>query len=1104
MGFQNEADELLALLLEEEGFGLEATETIQPRDPAAEPQLSFAQARLWFLYQLDPNDPSYNISAAVHFQGELNVPVLETCFVEIIERHEALRTRFLTVNGQPKQAIDAQVDFAITVVDLTGLDGEEQAAEVDRLLTVESAKPFKLDQEALIRAVLMRTGETEHTLCLTIHHIVSDGWSMGVFTAEVAALYEAYLDDKASPLPPLQVQYADFAAWQREVMQGETYEKLRSYWTRQLHGELPVLQLPADRPHPAEKTMRGQMHKFRIPKDVAKGITALGQQEEASLYMTLLAAYKALLHRYSGQEDLILGTPIANRSRPELEGLIGFLANTLVLRTDLSGRPTFRELLQRVRTMALEGYEHQDMPFVKLVEEVQPNRDVNVSPLIQAMFVLQNAPKPSATFNGLTVSMMGIESKTAKFDVSLFLTEDQDGLEGVFEYNTDLFDAETIERMGTHYCNLLAAVLHSPDTRIDELVFLSAAERRDVLAEGYRELAYDRDATMHGLFERQAALTPDAPAVVDGERSLTYRELNEAANRLAHHLLTLGAGPDVPVGIYLERSLEIVVAILAVLKTGGAYLPLDPSYPQERLLFMLEDTAAPVLLTQSSMQHDLTRAGLQVLALDAGSVPWQEAPSENLPAATGAEGLAYIIYTSGTTGKPKGVLVPHRGVVNLMADMHRLKPLGTGDRSSVWTSFGFDVSVYELFSALFYGAAVYPAPEAVRYDSRTFFHWLRDEGITSAYLPPFMFKDLANWLSAGNGGLALQLLMAGVEPLSERLLGTIMQQVPGLLIFNGYGPTETTISPTFYVVDAQAPERQTPIGKAVANTRLYLLDHNLQPVPNGIAGEVYIGGDMVVRGYLNRPEETEQRFLPDPYCGQPDGRMYKTGDLARRLPDGNLLFLGRIDQQVKIRGFRIELGEIEAQLIAHEAVREAVVTVREAVPGDKRLVAYIVPSAGAEQVEAELRARIGEQLPGYMMPSAFVLLDALPLTPNGKIDRKALPVPDFAANRSERAYIAPSTPTEQQLAALWSQLLGVEAVGVSDNFFELGGHSLLAMQMIAQVQSDFHVALEVRSLFDDPSLGGLARMIDETETQTAKPEIVALSRQARKRKSHPQ
>ncbi|ARU63621.1 hypothetical protein CBW65_23345 [Tumebacillus avium] len=1101
MGFQNEADELLALLLEEEGFDLEAAETIQPRDPAEEPKLSFAQQRLWFMYQLDQSDPSYNISAAVHFQGKLNVPVLEKCFVEIIERHEALRTHFLTVNGQPKQLIDSTLDFAIEVVDLTGLDGEAQAAEVDRLLTVESVKPFALDRDALIRALLMKTAEQEHMLCLTIHHIVSDGWSMGVFTAEVAALYEAFLNDKSSPLPPLQIQFADFAAWQREVMQGETYEKLRSYWVKQLSGEVPVLQMPADRPHPAEKTMRGQMHTFRIDKTVAKQIAALGQQEEASLYMTLLAAYKALLHRYSGQEDIILGTPIANRSRPELEGLIGFLANTLVLRTDLSGRPTFRELLQRVRTMALEGYEHQDMPFVKLVEEVQPNRDVNVSPLIQAMFVLQNAPKPTVTFNDLTVSMMGIESKTAKFDMSLFLTEDGDGLEGVFEYNTDLFDAVTIERMGLHYRNLLAAVAANPDCRIDELVFLSEAERRDVLAEGFYELEYERDATLHSLFERQAMLTPDAVAVVSGERSLTYRELNAEANRLAHHLLTLGAGPEVPVGIYMDRSQEVIVAILAVLKTGGAYLPLDPTYPQERLLFMLEDAAAPVLLTETSMQADLPCEGLHVLALDAQTVPWSEAPSENLPAQTGAEGLAYIIYTSGTTGKPKGVLVPHRGVVNLIHDMQQRKPLGTGDRSSIWTSFGFDVSVYEMFTALFYGAAVYPVPEAVRYDSRTFFSWLQAEEITSAYLPPFMWKDLANWLGEENGALSLHRMMSGVEPLSEKLLGSIIQQVPGLQIFNGYGPTETTISPTFYVVDAHAPERQTPIGKAVANTTLYLLDHNLQPVPNGTAGEVYIGGDMVVRGYLNRPEETEDRFLPDPYCGQPDGRMYKTGDLARRLPDGNLLFLGRIDQQVKMRGFRIELGEIEAQLIAYENVREAVVTVREAQPGDKRLVAYIVPVESEESLEAELRARIGEHLPGYMMPSAFVLLDALPLTPNGKIDRKALPAPDFAANRSEREYVAPSTPTEQKLAALWAQLLGVAEVGLHDSFFDLGGHSLLAMQMIAQVQADFNVALEVRSLFDDPSLGGLARMIDESEQQEAKPEIVALSRESRRRKS---
>ncbi|WP_172844423.1 non-ribosomal peptide synthetase [Tumebacillus algifaecis] len=1101
MGYSSEADELLALLLEEEGFDLEAVESIKPRDPSLEPQLSFAQQRLWFMYQLDPNDPSYNISAAVQFRGVLNIPVLEKCFVEIIERHEALRTRFLTVDGKPLQVIDPTVDFALQLVDLTELSAEEQAAEVDRLLTVESVKPFKLDQEALIRALLMRTSPTEHTLCLTIHHIVSDGWSMGVFTGEVAALYASFLDEKESPLLPLQVQYADFAAWQRDVMQGETYEKLRSYWVNQLSGEIPVLQLPADRPHPAEKTMRGQMHMFRIDKELVKRITGLGQQEEASLYMTLLAAYKALLHRYSGQEDLILGTPIANRSRPELEGLIGFLANTLVLRTDLSGRPTFRELLRRVRQMALDGYEHQDMPFVKLVEEVQPNRDVNVSPLIQAMFVLQNAPKPSVTFNELTVSMMGIESKTAKFDLSLFLTEDEQGLEGVFEFNTDLFDAATIERMGLHYANLLAAVAAEPDCRIDELVFLSADERQQVLTESFHAREYDRNATLHSLFEQQVAQNPDATAVVYLDRSLTYRELNEQANRLAHHLLTLGAGPDVPIGILFDRSLEIVIAILAVLKTGGAYLPLDPTYPQDRLLFMLEDAQAPVLLTQVGLKEALPSGNIQVLALDEETLAWSDAPADNLNTATGAAGLAYIIYTSGTTGKPKGVLVPHRGVVNLMTDVQSRKPLGPTDRSSVWTSFGFDVSVYELFSAILFGAAVYPVPEAVRYDSHKLFGWMRDQGITSSYVPPFMFKDLATWLTEEAGSLHMHRMLAGVEPISEKLLATIMQNVPGLQIFNGYGPTETTISPTLYQVDANATERQTPIGKAVANTVLYLLDQRLQPVPNGIAGELYIGGDMVVRGYLNRPEETAARFIADPFCATGEGRLYKTGDVVRRLPDGNLLFLGRIDQQVKIRGFRIELGEIEAQLIAHAQVREAVVTVQEAAQCDKRLVAYIVPAASAEKLEAELRAQIGEYLPSHMVPSAFVFLDALPLTTNGKIDRKALPQPDFSAVRKEREYIAPSTPTEQKLAQLWSQLLQIEEIGVTDSFFELGGHSLMAMQMVAQVQGDFGINIEVRSLFDDPTLGGLSRAIDAAEKLEAKPEIVALTREARKRRN---
>ncbi|MFD2169286.1 non-ribosomal peptide synthetase [Tumebacillus lipolyticus] len=1103
MGFQSEADELLALLLEEEGYGLEAIESISPRDPSAEPELSFAQQRLWFLYQLDASDPSYNISAAVQFAGELNIQVLERCFAAIIDRHEALRTRFLTVNGQPVQQIDNAGEFALQVVDMTELDEQARESEVDHLLTEESVKPFQLDGEPLIRAVLIKTSPRDYTMCLTIHHIVSDGWSMGVFTGEVAALYEAFLSGKDAPLPALPIQYADFAAWQREIMRGETYEKLRNYWVDQLGGELPVLQLPADRPHPTVKTMRGKMHKFRIDKGLKQQILSLGQQEEASLYMTLLASYKSLLHRYSGQEDLILGTPIANRGRPELEGLIGFLANTLVLRTDLSGRPTFRELLRRVRQMALDAYEHQDMPFVKLVEEVQPDRDVNVSPLIQAMFVLQNAPMPEVSLSGMTVKMMGIESKTAKFDLSLFLTEDEHGLEGVFEYNTDLFDAQTIERMGVHYCNLLAAIAADPDRRIDELAFLSEAERLAVLAGSYQAGDYDREATLHSLFERQVAKTPDATAVVDGDQVLTYRELNERANRLGHHLLTLGAGPDVPIGIFMERSHELLVSILAVLKTGSAYVPLDPTYPNERLQFMLEDAQAPVVLTQSALAKRLSAAGRQVLAIDQANPAWSDCQASDINAGTGSTGLAYIIYTSGTTGKPKGVLVPHRGVISLLTDMHNRKPLQVGDRSSVWTSFGFDVSVYEMFTALLYGAAVCPAPDAVRYDSEKFIGWLIEHQITSAYLPPFMVKDLATWLEKENRALPLHSLLVGVEPLSEKLLATIAKRVPGLTIFNGYGPTETTIFATFYQVDAEyAPERQTPIGKQVANTPIYLLDANRQLVPNGIAGEVYIGGEMVVRGYLNRPELTAERFVADPFAEQADARMYRTGDLARRLPDGNIMFLGRMDSQVKIRGFRVELGEIEAQLIGHPSVREAVVIVKEINPDDKRLVAYLVASAPQEELVPELRKQLSEHLPSQMMPAAFFLLDALPLTPNGKIDRKALPAPDFSSASKEREYVAPSTPTEQKLAELWSKFLQVEQIGIHDNFFEIGGHSLLAMQMIAQVQSDFQISLEVRNLFDDPTLGGLAQMIEQAERidGSAKPEIVALSRSARRKR----
>ena len=1075
---------LLELLLQKEGVDLSRSLIIpQKRDTNAFP-LSFAQRRLWFLDQLEPNSPLYNIASAVRLTGALNVTALEQSLNQIVRRHESLRTTFVAKDGHPVQVIAPELTVPLPVVDLHSLSEAEREAEALQLAIEEAQRPFDLAKGPLLRTTLLRLDEEDHILLLTMHHIISDGWSMGVFVREMGALYEALSQGRPSPLPELPIQYVDFAQWQRKWLQGEELERQLAYWKEQLAGLPPLLELPTDRPRPAVQRYQGAHHSFALSKSLSQALESLSQEEGATLFMTLLAAFQTLLYRYTGQEDICVGTPIANRTRAEIEGLIGFFVNTLVLRTDLSGDPSFRELLRRVREVALGAYAHQDLPFEMLVDELQPARDMSHSPLFQVMFVLQNAPVQALELSELTLSPVETENGIAKFDLTLMMEERPEGLQGTVEYNTDLFDAATIERMVGHFQTLLEGIVADPDRPISTLPLLTAAEREQLLV-GWNdtEAEYPGDKCVHQWFEAQVEQTPEAIAVAFGEEEqLTYGELNRRANQLAHYLQKLGVGPETLVGLCVDRSPEMVIGLLGVLKAGGAYLPLDPTYPQERLAFMLEDAGISIILTQS---HLLDRLGVQrkdvkrnpqsaignrqfTICLDTDWEVIAREPDTNPVSAVTPDNLAYVIYTSGSTGRPKGTLLQHRGLSNFAHAYIRRLSLGPGSRLLQFASFSFDASLAEIFTTLLSGATLRLARRDILMSVSDLHRLLREGEITIAILPPSILSVLPT-----EGLSALQTLISAGESCSREIAES---WAPGRRLFNGYGPTEATIGPTLYPIES-VPEgvASVPIGRPITNTQVYLLDAHLQPVPVGVSGELYIGGVGLARGYLNRPELTAERFIPNPFSDEPGARLYRTGDLARYLPDGNIEFLGRIDHQVKVRGFRIELGEIEAVLRQHPHLQAAVVLAREDTPGDKRLVAYVVPREEPAPTISELRRFLKETLPEYMVPSAFVYLDALPLTPNGKVDRRALPAPDQTRPELESAYVAPRTREEKILADIWAQVLGVEQVGVHDNFFELGGDSILSIQVIARA-NQAGLQLTPRQLFQAPTVAGLAAM----------------------------
>ena len=1082
---------------------------IQPVARDGHLPLSFAQQRLWFLHYLSPDSRSYNTLEILQIEGNLNLAVLERSLGELINRHEIFRTTFPTVSGEPIQAIAPPSSFCLKVDNYQDLYPNEQSAKIQQVAELEAGQAFDLTVGPLIQFKLLQLSPQKSVLLLKMHHIIYDGWSFGILIRELSALYEAFLNNLSNPLPPLSIQYADFAVWQRQYLSGEVLDKQLKYWQEQLATVPPVLTLPTDRSRPAVQSFRGGVERFQLDQNVTQSLKKLGQDQVATLFMTLLAAFGVLLSRYSGQSDLLVGSPIANRNQAAIEPLIGFFANTLALRVNLSENPSFLELLKQVKQTTLEGYAHQDLPFEMLVEKLQPDRDLSRNPLVQVMFALQNISQDTWNLSGLSIESLSLSvEETVRFDLEVNCWQNLEGLVIDWTYSRDLFDTTTIARMGEHFQNLLQAIILNPKATVKELPLLTPKEREQLLISwNNSKTDYPQEQCIHQLFEAQVERTPKAIAVVFEEQSLTYTELNHRANQLAHYLRTLGVGAEVLVGISLERSLEMIIGLLAILKAGGAYLPLAPDYPTERLLFMLEDSQASFLITHSSLLAKLPPYQATLICLDEIEEQIAQYCQDNLQNGLTVSNLANVIYTSGSTGKPKGVMVEHRGLVNLALAQIQSFAVNHNSRVLQFASFSFDACISEILMTFGSGATLYLAQKNDLLPGQPLIERLVKNGITHVTLPPSALVVLPKE-SLPN----LQTLIVAGEACS---LDLVKQWSVGRNFFNAYGPTEASVCAT--IAQCSQDDLIVTIGKAIANVQVYILDAFLQPVPVGVSGELYIGGVGVARGYLNRPELTAERFIPNPFDPpltplkkggdksyetfkkgeEQPSKLYKTGDLARYLPDGNIEYLGRIDNQVKVRGFRIELGEIEAVLSQCPDVQNTAVIVREDTPGDKRLVAYVVLTSNSQITTSELRQFLANQLPAYLVPNTFVILDNLPLTPNGKCDRRSLPIPDDQT-RKNIPKIGPRNLVELQLAQIWSEILGINNIGIQDNFFELGGHSLLAVSLINRIEQKLDKRLPLTSLFQNGTIAGLAQLLAQETTQPASSLLIAIQSQGHK------
>jgi amino acid adenylation domain-containing protein len=1043
------------------------------------PPLSFAQERLWLLDQLEPGSPVYNRLLALRLRGLLDAFALRQALQTIIDRHEVLRARFTAREGQPAQVISPRLAVDLRVMEFHELPPTQPEYRARQVATEEALRPFDLARGPILRATLLRLGDQEHVLLLVFHHIAFDAWSARVFVDELTSLYRASSTGTLPALAEIPIQYSDFAHWQRQRVSGELLERQLLYWKQQLRGCVPVI-LPTDRPRPSLQSHRGGCTEILLPEPFTDSLKALGRRESATLFMVLLAAFQALLSRYTGSVDIAVGSPVAGRNWVETEKLIGIFINLLVLRTNLAGNPTFRELLGRVRETSRGAYSHQDLPFEKLVEALRPERDLSTTPLFQVMFNLENLPEGRNEVPGLRIDEFESEVPVAAYDLTLEIVPGGRQLRCSFVYNSDLFDSGTMERMAAHYRTLLEGIVADPDGRVATLPLLTPAERHQTLVEWNRtEAEYPRDATIPELFEAQVERTPGATAFIGEGGSVSYRDLNRQANQIARCLRSLGARPESFVGLCLDRSLQAVAALLGILKAGAAFVPLDPTYPRDRLAFMIADARLPIVLSRRKGWPMVRHHGARVVCLDSDRNLIEAQGDENLPSEARPTSVAYLLYTSGSTGEPRGVLGLHRGALNRFAWMWRNFPFGPSEVGCQKTSWNFVDSLWEIFGPLLRGIPNVIIPDQTVRDPDQLVQALASQGVTRIVTVPSLLRVvLDRYADLGDRLPLLKLWVSSGEALLPDLCRRFHLAMPNATLLNLYGSTEVSADVTAYVAGSDPQHPWTvPLGRPIDNTRLYALDGQLQPVPIGVPGELYVGGDGLARGYWNRPEITARLFIADRFGDQPEARLYRTGDRVRYLPTGNLQFLGRADNQVKVRGFRVELEEIETVLAEHPAVSAAAVVAREESAGEKRLVAYIVPRHSTTLPTSKtLRDFLKKKLPDYMVPSDFVTVEALPLTPNGKVDRRALPT-GSQPRQTENRYIPPRDLLEWQLAGIWEQILSVRPIGIEHDFFDLGGHSLLAVRMMDRIEDACCQRLPLSTLMAEATIKHLAECL---------------------------
>ncbi|MDZ8261485.1 amino acid adenylation domain-containing protein [Nostoc sp. ChiQUE01b] len=1080
-----------ALLEKWKGGKLQA-DVIPKRQDCQNIPLSFSQQRLWFIDQLYHGSSFYNISIAFHVQGNLDIAALEQSLNEILQRHEVWRTNFRLVNGEPIQEIFPHSTWNISIINLEHLSGKDWEGEVKQIAAESAKKSFNLAKGLLVRATLLRLSEEEQVLLVTMHHIITDGWSCDVFLRELSALYAAFSKNLPSPLPELPIQYADFAVWQRDCLKGEFLATQLNYWKQQLQGELPILQLPTDRPRPNLIIFTGAKQYFAFSASLTNALKQLSQREDATLFMSLLAVFNILLYRYTDQEDILIGSPIANRNRAELEGMLGLFVNTLVLRNNLSGNPSFRQLLHRVREVTLDAYAHQDLPFEMLVEELLPERDLSRNPLYEVMFVLQNTPDSVKEASDLTLRTLEFDSGTAQLDIFLSISESEEGLTGCLEYNTDIFDSTTISQFINNFQTLLENIVANPEQHLSELSLLTASEQEKLLFKFNQTRAdYSQQVSLHQLFEQQVELTPLSVALISDSEEITYRQLNHRVNQLAHYLQKQGVTKETLVALCLERDLDMVVGILAILKAGGAYIPLDPSYPMERLNFMLSDSQASLLISKQEILEKLSLSAAKIVCLDIQKEEIAQESLENLINLSSSDNLAYIIYTSGSTGTPKGVLGTHRGTVNGLHWLWKTYPFTPGEVCCQKTAISFVDSIWEIFAPLLQGIPTVIINNATVIDPQLFIKSLAQHQVYRIILVPSLLRLLLNNYSHLVKKLTyLKFWITSGEALSVKLVQTFQELMPFAKLINLYGSSEVSANATNYDTSL-LPEQahSVPIGRPIDNTQVYVLNRDLQPTPIGVIGELYLGGDGLAKGYLHRPELTQERFIDNPFI--PGNKLYKTGNLVRYLQDGNLEYLGRHDEQVKIRGFRVELGEIAAAIAQHPDVQESVVIASNDAQENPRLIAYLVTNK--QDITTQLLSYLQQKLPNYMLPSAFILLDKLPLTPNGKVDKRALLSSDVIQSNTNKAFVAPRNFTELALAKAWENLLNTSPIGVTDNFFDLGGHSFLGVRLMAQIYDKFKHNLPLYTLFENPTIEKLAAIVSQPFREISNSHLVAIN-----------